>query len=187
MKTPRTSLSLAFSVSALAGLDGFGFRLFLPVVVSRLVARKRSYRAWASGSPAVALSSLASSSNDRLRASPVEWPFSCRAASSDRPDCVPTAVLPLAVSRLSLAAIKRTLYSSKVRFSKPASTTSRPILLWSLTMTVATFPVRISSTYSGVDLDASTYFMSLKLNMWRKRSPPSRTENGQVFWETGKN
>ena len=67
MKTPRTSLSLAFSVSALAGLDGFGFRLFLPVVVSRLVARKRSYRAWASGSPAVALSSLASSSNDRLR------------------------------------------------------------------------------------------------------------------------
>ncbi len=94
MKTPRTSLSLAFSVSALAGLDGFGFRLFLPVVVSRLVARKRSYRAWASGSPAVALSSLASSSNDRLRASPVEWPFSCRAASSDRPDCVPTAVLP---------------------------------------------------------------------------------------------
>ena len=35
-----------------------------------------------------------------------------------------------------MAAMKRTLNSSKVRLSKPTSTTSRPILLWSLIMTV---------------------------------------------------
>ena len=33
MKTPRTIMSLAFSVSALASLSGFGLGLFLPVVV----------------------------------------------------------------------------------------------------------------------------------------------------------
>ena len=56
---------------------------------------------------------------------------------------------PLAVSRLSFAAIKRTWYSSKVRFKSPTSTTSRPILLWSLIMTVATFPARISSSIAS--------------------------------------
>ena len=33
-------MSLAFSVSALAGLDGFGFRLFLPVVVLSLCGKE---------------------------------------------------------------------------------------------------------------------------------------------------
>ena len=56
---------------------------------------------------------------------------------------------PLAVSRLSLAAIKRTLYSSKVHFNSPTLTTSCPMRLWSLIMTVATFPARISSSIAS--------------------------------------
>ena len=55
---------------------------------------------------------------------------------------------------LSFAAIKRTWYSSKVRFKSPTSTTSRPILLWSLIMTVATFPARISSSIASPAPDA---------------------------------
>ena len=53
---------------------------------------------------------------------------------------------PFAVSRLSLAAISRTLKSSNVRFNNPTSSTSRPIRLWSLIMTVATRPARTSSS-----------------------------------------